>query len=127
MPRFLSRETHSPGITLDLDQFLDQNRRFEDIYPLLAKRRGFGHCSCEYEMLLSAALTFDRPQGLADGTVADGKLDFDRLRQTWQEQKALDTLLQIARKHMGIHTLEDIPGLKATLLSVYTMQKHDAS
>ncbi len=119
-------ETYSPSIILDLNQFLEQNRRLEDLYPLLAKEGGFDPYSYEYEMLLSAPLTFDQPRGLAEDAVTDGKLDLDRLRQTWQEQETSDMLLQIARKHMGVHSLEDLPGLKETLLSVYAMKKHDS-
>ncbi|WP_456404120.1 hypothetical protein [Thiolapillus sp.] len=117
-------ETHSPSIVLDLDQFLDQNRRLEDLYPLLAKEGGFDPYSYEYEMLLSAPLVFDQPQGLAESAVIDGQLDFDKLRQTWQEQNTLNRLRQIAHEHMGVHSLEDLPGLKETLLSVYAMKKH---
>jgi hypothetical protein len=120
-------ETYSPSITLDLDQFLDQNRRPDDIYAMLAKEGGFGHYSYEYEMLLSAPLIFDQPQGLAEDAVIDGKLDLEGLRNTWQQERLIDTLTAIARQHMGVDKPDDIPGLQETLLAVHALAKKQSA
>ncbi|HDK37985.1 MAG TPA: hypothetical protein ENG92_03100 [Thiolapillus brandeum] len=116
-------ETHTPAITLDLDQFLDHNRCLEDIYPLLAREGGFGHYSYEYEMLLSAPLVFDQPRGLAKDFLADGKLDLEGLYKAWQQEKLISELTDIARQHMGVKQLQDIPGLRETLLSIHALSK----
>ncbi|WP_456373936.1 hypothetical protein [Thiolapillus sp.] len=114
-------ETYSPSITLDLDEFLSQNRRIEDIYALLAKQGGFGHYSYEYEMLLAAPLVFNQPTGLAEDFVRDDQLNLEGLHAAWQQARLLDRLTAIARQHMKVDELDDIPGLKETLLAVHAL------
>lgn len=116
-------ETYSPGITLDLDEFLSQDRRLEDIYSLLAKQGEFGHYSYEYEMLLAAPLVFEQPTVLAEGFVQDGQLDLEGLRAAWQQAKLLDRLTAIAQQHMGVDDLDAVPGLKGTLLATWQAAK----
>ena len=116
-----------PEIRLDLDEALQQNLEPENIYALLATRNGIDYYSYEYEMLQAEPLVFDQAQGLATGFVSEGQLDWAGLAAAWKERQLLDELTRIAREHLGIRELQDLPGLQETLLAAYGAGKSDTA
>ncbi len=112
-----------PEMRLDLDQALEQGMPPDSLYARLATENGIDHYSYEYEMLEAEPLVFDDPEGLAKEYTKNGRLDWKGLENAWREARLLDRLTHIAREHMDIETLEDIPGLKKTLLAVYALAK----
>ncbi|WP_457674938.1 hypothetical protein [Thiolapillus sp.] len=114
-------ELLQPEMRLDLDEALEQGMTPESIYALLATRNNIDHYSYEYEMLEAEPLVFDEPEGLAEKYTENGRLDWKGLENAWKENRLLERIGRIARKHMGIDNLDEIPGLKETLLAVYSL------
>ena len=113
-----------PEMRLDLDQPLEQGMKPEGLYALLASRNGIDTYSYEYEMLEAEPLVFDQPEGIASNFVRNGQLDWEGLEKAWKEASLIEKLSRIAREHMDIRELEDVPGLKETLLTVYRNAKN---
>ncbi|WP_456447515.1 hypothetical protein [Thiolapillus sp.] len=118
-------ELLQPEMRLDLDQALEQAMTPDSLYALLAAENGIDHYSYEYEMLEAEPLVFDNPEGLAKEYTKNGRLDWKGLENAWKETRLLDRFTHIARQHMDIKTLEDIPGLKKTLLAVYALKEYE--
>ncbi|WP_456372729.1 hypothetical protein [Thiolapillus sp.] len=118
-------KTLHPEMRLDLDQLLAHDGRPDDIHAMLATVNDIDHYSYEYEMLQAEPLVFDEPRGLASDFVKNGQMDWAGLSAAWSEQRLLEELSDIARRHMDIDSLKDLPGLQATLMEAYLAgQKH---
>jgi hypothetical protein len=70
-------------------------------------------------MLETEPLVFDEPEGLAERFTENGRLDWKGLENTWKENRLLEELKTFASEHMNINALEDIPGLRETLMAAY--------
>ena len=116
-------ELLQPEMRLDLDEALEQGMTTESIYALLATKNNIDPYSYEYEMLEAEPLVFDEPEGLAEKYTENGRLDWKGLENAWKENRLLEKIGRIAKENMGIDNLEDIPGLKKTLLAVYSLAK----
>ncbi|BAO45458.1 hypothetical protein [Thiolapillus brandeum] len=113
-----------PEMHLDLDQALEQGMKPESLYALLGRRNGIDPYSYEYEMLEAEPLVFDQPEGIAGNFVNNGQLDWEGLEKAWKEANLIENLSRIARTYMDIRELDDVPGLRETLLAVHQNAKH---
>jgi hypothetical protein len=112
-------ETLRPEMVLDLDRMPLENLDAATLYPMLAAANGIDPYSYEYEVLEVTPLEFDRPEGLVGDFLENGQLDLEGLRQALATQ-ALETRLQeIAKSHLGIDDLDEMPGLKSALMAAW--------
>ena len=116
-------ETHRPEMMLDLDVFLAKKESLSSIYPMLANANGINAYSYEYEILEMTPLHFDQPTGLVTDHVRDGQLDLEGFRATASQQSVLKRLEDIAMSNMSIAGLDDVPGLRKTLLTIYALDR----
>ena len=116
-------ETYHPELVLDLDELPPESLEPEAIYPMLAAANGIDPYSYEYEVLEVTPLEFDQPEGVVADHLHDDRLDFPALRQALVEARLRNRLEKIAREHLGIEKLEEIPGLEAALRAAWELGK----
>lgn len=116
-------ENHSPSITIELDQYLEDDISLPDFCSLIAKENNFDIYSYEYEMMQAQEIVFSNAQGLVTDFIQDGLLDFGAFHIRFHENIALSKLQKIANEHMQIEDLEQQPELKQALLNAYHLGK----
>ncbi|MDD2720502.1 MAG: hypothetical protein PHH47_04265 [Gallionella sp.] len=116
-------EDYLCSATLDLDELLQQHDDLPVIHELLAHKHGIDTYSYLYEVMLEAELEFSNPQGLVAQYMQDGKLDLSALDWDWGKHKAQLQIQAIATEEMGIHNLDEHPGLQRALLDAYNLGK----
>ena len=112
-------KTFHPELMLDLDELPPESLEPEAIYPMLAAANGIDPYSYEYEVLEVTPLEFNQPEGVVADHLHDGRLDFSALRQALAEARLRNRLEKIAREHLGIEKLEEIPGLEGALRAAW--------
>jgi hypothetical protein len=117
-------ETHNPAMVLDLDRFLAEEKRLEDLYPMLAAANGIGPYSYEYEVLEMAPLHFDQPEGAVAAHLHDGRLDLAGLRTAIRRERLRQQLEEIAKKQLNLAALDEIPGLETALLAAWKLGRN---
>ncbi len=111
---------HQPEMVMDLDE-LAKIQHPNDLYAVLARKNDIDLYSYEYEMLQAEALVFDQPKGRAAAFMQNGKPDWKALHANGKRAQQMAKLSHLARQHMGIEKLSDIPGLEKTLLEAWEM------
>ncbi len=112
-------ETFHPELVLDLDELPPESLEPEALYPMLAVANGIDPYSYEYEVLEVAPLAFDQPEGVVADHLRNGRLDFAALKQALADARLRNRLQEIAREHLGIEKLEEMPGLEAALRAAW--------
>ena len=112
-------ETFHPELVLDLDELPPESLEPEALYPMLAAANGIDPYSYEYEVLEVTPLEFDQPEGVVADHLHDGQLDFDALKAALADARLRSRLEEIAREHLGIEKLEEMPGLEAALRAAW--------
>ena len=119
-------KTLAPSTTIDLDRLMEDRGDMALIYSLVASENGIDPYSYEYEVLQSSDIRFDNAHGLAEAFVYDGELDLAQFAAAWEKAQRKDALQALAKKHMGINRLDEIPGLHACLMEAYELGKDAA-
>jgi hypothetical protein len=114
-------KTHSPELSIDLDEFLQTHGSLPSLYPLIASHNDFDLYSYEYEMMQAEPLQFRGAQGQVADFITDGELDIIAFEAAWHENQVVEKLLAVANKHMGIKNLHENPELKQALLAAYQL------
>lgn len=109
-------EHHTPSITIDLNEFMQNEKGMANIYSAVASQNQIGLYSYEYEVLMSSDIIFSQPEGMAKNFLQGDDFDLDRFRLEYHEQQRLDALQAIAREQLQIDDLEQNPALKRALL-----------
>ncbi len=108
-------ETYHPELLLDLDELPPESLEPEALYPLLASANGIDPYSYEYEVLEVTPLEFDQPEGVVADHLHDGQLDLAGLKLALADARLRNRLEEIARRHLGVEKLEEMPGLETAL------------
>ena len=117
-------ENHSPSITIELDQYLENDISLPDFCSLIAKENNFDLYSYEYEMMQAQKIVFSNAQGLVADFIHEGLLNFEGFHTTFHENKIFEQLQDIAKEKMQIENLEQQPDLKEALLQAYALGKN---
>lgn len=113
-------KTFSPGLQIDLDTLLSSGQDLSRLHDRLARANDIDTYSYAYEVMESSDIEFSEATGLATEFVdQQGRFDFSAFSEAWQAEQMQQQLLQLAQKHMKINSLDEIEGLKATLLAAY--------
>lgn len=113
-------KTFSPGLQIDLDALLSSGQDLSRLHDRLARANDIDTYSYAYEVMESSDIEFSEATGLATEFVdQQGRFDFSAFNEAWQADQMQQQLLQLAQKHMRINSLDEIEGLKATLLAAY--------
>ncbi len=119
-------QTFRPMARVDLDRLVEAGDELPDYHQLLATENGIDLYSYEYEVLETSELVFAEARGLAADFLEAGRFDFTGFRQRWLEQKELELLALIARKHLGSEALTQQPGLREALQEAYQLGRGSA-
>ena len=112
-------QTFHPEILLDMERFLAEGKGLEDIPPMLAAANGIDPYTYEYEALEVTPLEFDQPEGLVGDFLENGRLDLEGLREALANEALETALREIAKSHMDIADLDEMPGLKNALMAAW--------
>jgi len=112
-------ETHQPTVSLDLDRLMREQGCLPDFLPMLAQANDMNLYGYEYEVLPYGEFLWSEAEGLAaDCLDADG-FDTTAFERRWMEREQLRKLAGIARRHLGVESLEQKPQLQQALLEAY--------
>jgi len=114
-------QTFQPKVVLDLDALMQQEGELPQFHQLLARENGIDLYSYEYEVLESSGLNFANATGMAGEFLQADDFDLQGFRRRWLQQRELEALVDIARRHLGVDTLEQKPGLREALLEAYRL------
>ncbi len=120
---YFKGKKYSPSTTIDLDRLMENQGGLPLIYSLVARENNIDPYSYEYEVLQSSDVYFDNAHGLAEAFVYDGELDLALFAAAWEKARLNETLQALAKKHMGIDKLDEVPGLKACLMEAWQLGK----
>ncbi|HEY9202682.1 MAG TPA: hypothetical protein VIQ81_13900 [Gammaproteobacteria bacterium] len=113
-------KTFSPGLQIDLDALLSAGQGFSRLHERLARANDIDTYSYAYEVMESSDIEFSEATGLASEFMGEhGQFDLPGFTEAWQTQQMQQQLLHLAQKHMKIDSLDEIEGLKQTLLAAY--------
>ena len=107
---------YTPSTTIDLDEFIAAKKDYSNIFSAVAMQNSIGLYSYEYEILMASAIHFSQPEGVAEQYLSGDDFDLEKFRQAYYENRSLEALQSIARKHMQIEELEQNLPLKRALL-----------
>ena len=108
-------EALSPSCHIDLDTLLLKDKDLSQVHNLVASGQ-IDPYSYAYEVMQVSEVTYSDATGLAEQFLQDKQFDFDSFRQEWIYQKNLNTIQDIAKKHMDIDDLEKHSDLKGALM-----------
>lgn len=114
-------ESFTPEMVLDLDAMMVSGAELPNLHLLLAKANRIGLYSYEFEVLESSELIFSNATGDAADFLHNNHFQFEEFCRHWQAQQQLEALRNIAREHMGVESLEQLPGLQDALLAAYRL------
>jgi len=112
-------ETYLFETCIDLDACLAASPEAPDFHRLLGQQNGVDPYSYRYEVLEAHDIEFAAPTGLAVRCCADGAFDWARFVELWRDEALLDTLRNIALRHMSIERIEESPDLLNALRDAY--------
>lgn len=116
-------ETYTPSATINLDAMMEEAGHLRDFHSLLAKENNIDTYSYLYEVMDAHAIQFDNATGLAKSCLIDGQFDIKEFEHLWREEKELEILRAIARRHLEVDDLEQHPELKTALREAYNAGK----
>jgi hypothetical protein len=88
---------------------------------ILARDHKIDTYSYMYEVMQETEIEFKNAQGIAAIFLHDGTFDYDGFAANWQEHKVLALLKPIVSRELGIHDLDQHPGLKNALVQAYNL------
>ena len=115
-------ETFSPSARIDLDAFFAAKPVLEPgvfpqyVYNMIAKNGEIDGYSYAYEVMLASEVVFSEPTGLAGECLQGNKFDFECFQQRWLYQQKLETVQDIALRHLKVEDIEQQPKLRDALL-----------
>jgi len=110
---------HDLSAVIDMDACMRHHDAIQYIYHTLASENGIGLYSHELDVMIMEDIEFSNPTGLVASFFNEGELDIDGFDAAWQEQKVVNTLQPIAKKHLGIDNLDEHPALKSALIEAF--------
>jgi len=113
-------KTFSPGLQIDLDALLTAGQNLSRLHERLARANDIDTYSYAYEVMESSDIEFSEATGLASEFMDEhGQFDLPGFSEAWKTEQMQQQLLHLAQKHMQINSLDEIEGLKQTLLAAY--------
>jgi len=110
---------HDLSAVIDMDACMRHDEEMQYIYHTLASENGIGLYSHELDVMILEDIEFSNPTGLVTDFFNEGELDIDGFGAAWKEQKVVNTLQPIAKKHLGIDKLDEHPDVKAALIAAF--------
>jgi len=104
---------------IDMDVCMHHHEPLEYIYHTLASENGIGLYSHELDVMIMEDIEFSNPTGLVASFFNEGELDINGFCAAWQQQKVVNTLQPIAKKHLKIDNLDEHPDVKAALIEAF--------
>lgn len=112
-------ELFAPAVTLDLDGLMETKGHVPELHSVIAQASGFDHYSYEYEMMEAEAVRFKAAEGLALEFFDGEQFDIEGFESRWQENRLMNIVQGVARKHLAIDDLQGHPELGAALRDAY--------
>lgn len=109
----------TPSVTIDLDDFVENDKGIANIYSLIAAQNSIGLYTYEYEVLMSSKMNFSDPHGSAAQFLNGTDFDLEKFKGNYQQQKLIQALQSIAQEHLQIDNLQQNPDLMQALLAAY--------
>ncbi|MDX8397617.1 MAG: hypothetical protein R8K49_04785 [Mariprofundaceae bacterium] len=105
---------------LDVDVWLHTHQAdMEALYDLIAGANGLDRYRHEYDVMVLEPISFSEASGMVVDYVNSGEFDVAGFQAAVKQKKAIDTLQEIAQKHLDIDNIEAHPKLTAALLEAY--------
>lgn len=113
-------ENYTPELIVDLDQLLKAEQDFTRLHEQLAQANGIDTYSYAYEVMESCEIEFSEATGDAVSFLQEsGGFDLPGFKQSKQSFQSEQQLLEIARQHMRINSLDEVDGLKQALQAAF--------
>ena len=110
---------HDLSAVIDMDACMRHDESIQHIYHTLASENGIGLYSHELDVMIMEDIKFSDPTGLVADFFKEGELDIDGFCAAWEQQKVVNNLQPIAKKHLGIDDLNEHPDVKAALIEAF--------
>lgn len=114
---------YAPAATVDLDLMMERGGKLVDLYSYLARQHNIDTYSYLYDAMESHDISFDKPTGLAIRCFSDGAFDQQAFELLWFEQKEMQSLVDIAKRHLQIDEIDQHPEVMQALLAAYQAGK----
>ena len=114
---------YAPTATIDLDLMMERGGELADLYSFLARQHNIDTYSYLYDAMESHDICFDKPTGLASRCFSNGIFDQQAFERLWFEEKEMQALKDIAKRHLKIDDIRQHPEVMQALLSAYQAGK----